>query len=84
MYNETSGDPSNTARVYCNLMVIMMITESDICETRNQCDIKVGFVNCACLLVTYCWHNCGDRAGQGGVEPQPSRPLATGASTLEA
>jgi hypothetical protein len=35
-------------------------------------------------VVTYCWHNCGDRAGQGGAGPQPSRPLTGGASTVEA
>jgi hypothetical protein len=56
MYKETSEDPSNTARVHYNLMIIMMITESDICETRSQCDMKVGFVNCGCsslLFVSY-------------------------------
>ena len=35
---------------------MMMTTWRDICETRSQCDIKVGYVNCACsslLFVSY-------------------------------
>jgi hypothetical protein len=42
------------------------------------------FATRRCVAVTYCWHNCGDRAGQGDVGPQPSRPLTGGASAVGA